>query len=65
MMLLELGLTDVRVNATSCLGPCEHGSNLVIYPEGTFYRGVRPSNVRELLESHFVLGKKYAPLLVP
>ena len=62
MILLELGIDDVRLNGCSCLGPCESGTNLVIYPEGVFYTGVKRDNIRDLLESHFVQGRVFEAL---
>src|ERR1017187_6876586 len=49
-----LGLTGT-VQVTSCgsLGLCEHGPNLVVYPEGTWYSGVTPADVPEIVRSHF------------
>ena len=53
MLLPELGIEDARVNGCTCLGPCDKGTNMVIYPEGTFYNGVNRDNIRALLEAHF------------
>src|SRR5208282_4130891 len=52
------GLAD-EVQITSCgsLGVCERGPNLVVYPDGVWYSGVRPEDVPELVESHFVQGR--------
>ena len=52
------GLLDT-VQITSCgsLGLCERGPNLVVYPEGTWYSGVRAEDVPELVESHFIKGR--------
>src|SRR5450759_1957119 len=48
------GLEDeVQVTACGSLGLCEHGPNLVIYPEGTWYSGVSPADVPEIVRSHF------------
>ena len=48
------GLEDeVQVTACSSLGLCEHGPNLVIYPEGLWYSGVTPADVPEIVRSHF------------
>ena len=51
------GLADV-VQITTCgsLGLCERGPNLVVYPEGVWYSGVRPEDVPELVQSHFLHG---------
>jgi (2Fe-2S) ferredoxin/predicted O-methyltransferase YrrM len=48
------GLEDeVQVTACGSLGLCEHGPNLVVYPEGTWYSGVTPADVPEIVRSHF------------
>jgi (2Fe-2S) ferredoxin len=46
----------VKVNTSSCLGPCQQGPTLVVYPEGVWYGGLRPADVQELVTSHFVNG---------
>src|ERR1017187_6517287 len=52
------GLLDaVQITTCGSLGVCERGANLVVYPEGIWYSGVRPEDVPELVESHFVKGK--------
>lgn len=52
----------VKVNATNCLGPCRSGPTVVVYPENTWYAGVKASDVKELVQSHFVEGRKVARL---
>jgi (2Fe-2S) ferredoxin/predicted O-methyltransferase YrrM len=48
------GLVDtVQVTACGSLGLCEHGPNLVVYPEGVWYSGVTPADVPEIVRSHF------------
>jgi len=48
------GLEDeVQVTACGSLGLCEHGPNLVVYPEGIWYSGVAPADVPEIVRSHF------------
>jgi (2Fe-2S) ferredoxin/precorrin-6B methylase 2/DNA-binding CsgD family transcriptional regulator len=52
------GLTDeVQITTCGSLGVCERGPNLVVYPEGIWYSGVRPEDVPELVHSHFVEGR--------
>lgn len=48
---------SVTVTACGCLGPCFDGPNLVVYPEGTWYAGVTPENVGEIVEAHLVEGR--------
>ena len=47
---------DVQVTACGSLGLCEHGPNLVVYPEGVWYSGVTPADVPEIVRSHFEQG---------
>ena len=48
------GLEDeVQVTACGSLGLCEHGPNLIVYPEGIWYSGVTPADVPEIVRSHF------------
>ncbi len=41
----------VRANKTGCLDACELGTTVVIYPEGTWYLGVTPGDVEEILDT--------------
>lgn len=56
--LAERGLKGkVRANQAGCLDQCEHGPNLVIYPEAVWYGGVTLNDVDEIIDSHIVGGK--------
>lgn len=61
---LELFET-VKVNSSSCLGPCRSGPTIVVYPENTWYGGVRAEDVAAIVQSHFVEGRPVARLLLP
>jgi (2Fe-2S) ferredoxin/predicted O-methyltransferase YrrM len=51
------GLDDeVQVTVCSSLGLCEHGPTMVVYPEGTWYSGVRIADLPEIVESHLRNG---------
>jgi (2Fe-2S) ferredoxin/SAM-dependent methyltransferase len=54
--LVHLHKLDETVQVTSCgcLGLCGRGPNLVVYPERTWYSGVTPADVKEIVESHFL-----------
>lgn len=57
------GLEDqVQVTACGSLGLCESGPNVVVYPEGVWYRGVTPADAPELVEEHFRHGRTVARL---
>ena len=56
--LAERGLKGrVRANQSGCLDQCEHGPNLVIYPEAIWYGGVTLADVDEIVESHIIGGR--------
>ena len=56
--LAERGLRGkVRANQSGCLDQCEHGPNLVIYPEAVWYGGITLGDVEEIIESHILGGR--------
>jgi (2Fe-2S) ferredoxin len=56
--LAERGLKGrVRANQAGCLDQCEHGPNLVVYPEAVWYGWVTAADVEEIVDSHIVGGK--------
>ncbi len=57
------GLSNiVRANKSGCLDACEFGPNIVIYPEGVWYRGVSKEDVVEIIERHIIGGEVVARL---
>lgn len=46
----------VRINTAGCLGRCEEGPVLVVYPEGVWYTYVDESDLDEIIESHLRHG---------
>jgi (2Fe-2S) ferredoxin len=56
--LNERGLKGkVRANQSGCLDQCEHGPNVVVYPDAVWYGSVSESDVEEIIESHIIGGK--------
>ena len=50
--LAERGLNRrMRANRAGCLDQCEHGPNVVIYPDGIWYGGVTHDDVAEIVDS--------------
>ena len=47
---------SVSVTSSGCLGPCFDGPSIVVYPEATWYAGVRKEDVPEIIEKHMVGG---------
>ena len=54
---------DVQITTCGSLGLCERGPNMVVYPEGVWYSGVRVEDVREIVESHFRQGRPVSRLI--
>ncbi|SVC02496.1 uncharacterized protein METZ01_LOCUS255350 [marine metagenome] len=60
----ELGLNDVRINASQCLDRCELGPTVVIYPEGVWYRCQTKQDIDEVLQTHLVEGSRVRRLML-
>lgn len=43
-----------RAQRAGCLGICDFGPTIAIYPEGVFYVGVKKEDVKEIIESHII-----------
>ena len=54
---------DVQITTCGSLGLCERGPNMVVYPEGVWYSGVRAEDVREIVDSHFQQGRPVSRLV--
>ena len=46
------GIQDVRINKAGCLGRCEQGPVLVVYPEAVWYTYVDREDIDEIIDSH-------------
>ena len=56
--LLAQGLdNDVQLSTCGCLGLCDEGPILIVYPEGIWYRKVREADVPEIVSAHLRNGK--------
>ncbi len=55
----------VRVNASGCLGECERGVSVVVYPEGVWYGGVTPDDADRIASSHIIGSRPVEDLRVP
>lgn len=53
---LKVGL-KTRANKSGCMGICDFGPTVAIYPDGIFYVGVEKEDIKEIIESH-ILNKK-------
>ena len=65
--LKEMGLHgegQCRANLAGCLGRCELGPVLVIYPEATWYTYVDEEDIDEIIEQHIKQGNIVDRLLI-
>lgn len=56
----ELGLNGpgaVRINKAGCLGRCDQGPLMVIYPEETWYSYVDNDDIEEIIQKHLRQGQ--------
>ena len=60
----ELGAGKVRVNIAGCLGRCQEGPSLVIYPAGTWYHYDSKEDIDEIIDSHIHKGEVVERLLM-
>ena len=54
---------EIKVVVTGCIGTCELGPLIVVYPEGVFYQKVKPSDVSEIVTEHLLKGRTVERLL--
>ncbi|MEG1781629.1 MAG: NADH-quinone oxidoreductase subunit NuoF [Oscillospiraceae bacterium] len=62
--IAAVGLNEeVKVIQTGCFGLCALGPIVVIYPEGSFYSMVKPTDVKEIVDEHLLKGRVVTRLL--
>ena len=54
---------EVRVVKTGCIGLCERGPNVLVFPEGACYCHVAESDVAEIVTEHLIKGRIVTRLL--
>ncbi|MBN2727255.1 NADH-quinone oxidoreductase subunit NuoF [Candidatus Mcinerneyibacteriota bacterium] len=60
----RLGLNkEIKVIETGCMGPCQLGPVILVYPDETLYKKVQVEDVREIVEQHFLKGRPVERLM--
>ena len=54
---------EIKIIETGCMGPCDLGPIVVIYPEGVFYKQVNPDGGKKIVEEHLLKGRVVNELL--
>jgi NADH-quinone oxidoreductase subunit F len=54
---------EVRLVETGCMGPCQYGPLMLVYPEGVLYKNVAVSDVADIASEHFLKGRVVERLL--
>src|SRR5436190_9546980 len=60
----QMGIENIRCNASGCLDRCELGPNMVIYPEGVWYHYENTQDIDEILETHVKNGRRVTRLML-
>jgi len=47
----DRGLDGVMVSSTGCMKLCDHAPVLIVYPEGSWYRGVTEAVADDILDA--------------
>ncbi|WP_027364906.1 (2Fe-2S) ferredoxin domain-containing protein [Desulfotruncus alcoholivorax] len=55
---------EIFISNTGCLGLCEQGPVVIIYPDNVWYGGVTPGDVEEIMEEHILGGNVLERLLL-
>ncbi len=54
---------EVNIIETGCMGPCDFGPVMMVYPEGIFYKKVTVEDVEEIVNEHFIKGRPVKRLM--
>ncbi|MGR8934700.1 MAG: (2Fe-2S) ferredoxin domain-containing protein [Gammaproteobacteria bacterium] len=55
----------IALTSTGCLGPCQTGPNVLVYPEGVLYGKVSKGDVAAIIDEHLLGGKPIERLQAP
>lgn len=50
------GAGKIRINSSGCMGRCEQGPIIAIYPEGVWYTYHSESDIDEIIDQHILNG---------
>ncbi len=56
-------LKEVNIIETGCMGSCQLGPLMAVYPEGVIYTKLKPEDAKEIVEEHFLKGRAVKRLM--
>ena len=59
------GKGEIRVSGAACLGRCEEGPVMVVYPEAVWYCYVDQEDVEEIIDEHLLNNRPVTRLMLP
>ena len=57
--------TRFAITSCGCLGPCDQGANVLVYPDGVLYGAVGADDVKAIIDGHLLADRKVDKLAVP
>ncbi len=54
---------EIKVVETGCMGPCDLGPVIMVFPDGVFYRKLKAEDAEEIVSQHLLKGKVVSRLL--
>jgi (2Fe-2S) ferredoxin len=58
-------LEKIALTNTGCMGPCNLGPSVLVYPEGVMYGNLKKDDVKTIIDQHLIGGEPVASLMVP
>ncbi len=55
----------VALTSTGCLGPCQTGPNVLVYPDSIMYIQVTPDVVTKIVDQHIIKGDPVTENIAP
>ncbi len=60
----EREIHDIEVVENKCLGACQNGPTVFIYPDNIWYGHVTPDDVKEIVTEHFAKNRPLKRLFI-
>lgn len=64
MLGISTEKNTIRINSAGCLGRCDLGPVLVVYPEAVWYTYIDQADLDEIIEEHLTNGRIVERLVV-